>query len=124
MRSNKKPGKIAEFLLELISNENDSYGVLGDFEEIYNNIIEKEGMISAEKWYWKQILFSLPQFLRNKIYWGIIMFGNYIKVALRTLKKHKGYSFINIAGLATGLAVGMLMLLYVINELSYVRLRF
>ena len=47
------------------------------------------------------------------------MLLNYFKIALRTLSKHRGYSFINIAGLSIGLAVGMLMLLYVINELSY-----
>ena len=116
---NKKPGKIAEFLLRLMSNESDQFGVLGDFQEIYNELIKSDGMFAAKKWYWQQIIFSFPQFLRNKIYWGVTMFFNYIKIALRTIRKHKGYSFINIAGLAGGLAVGMLMLLYVINELSY-----
>ncbi len=31
------------------------------------------------------------------------MFKSYLKIALRNLKKHKGYSFINIVGLAVGL---------------------
>jgi putative ABC transport system permease protein len=44
---------------------------------------------------------------------------NYIKIALRKLRKQKGYSFINIAGLAIGLAACLLILLWVKDELSY-----
>lgn len=102
-----------------MANESDHFGVLGDFEEIYNEIYVKEGLFQAKKWYWKQVIFSIPQFIKNKIYWGVTMFKNYMKIAFRMLLKHKGFSFINIVGLATGLAIGMLMILYVINELSY-----
>ena len=49
------------------------------------------------------------------------MFANYFKIALRTLAKHKGYAFINIAGLAVGMACCLLILLYVQHELSYDR---
>lgn len=49
------------------------------------------------------------------------MLKNYIKIALRTLKKHKGYSFINVAGLALGLACFVLILLFVQDERSYDR---
>ncbi|QQS35414.1 MAG: ABC transporter permease [Ignavibacteriales bacterium] len=47
------------------------------------------------------------------------MFLNYLKIALRNLKKYKAYSFINIFGLAAGLACSILIMLYVIDELSY-----
>ncbi len=47
------------------------------------------------------------------------MFANYLKVALRTLVKHKLYSFINIVGLATGMACCIVILVYVQSELSY-----
>jgi putative ABC transport system permease protein len=47
---------------------------------------------------------------------------NYAKIALRKLRKQKGFSFINIAGLAIGLAACMLILLWVKDELSYDRL--
>jgi putative ABC transport system permease protein len=47
------------------------------------------------------------------------MFRNYIKVAWRNIKTHKGYSFINIAGLAIGMAVCILILMFVRDELSY-----
>ena len=47
------------------------------------------------------------------------MLKNYLKIALRNLRRHKGYSFINITGLAVGLACVLLIVLYVQNELSY-----
>jgi len=47
------------------------------------------------------------------------MFKNYFKVAMRNLWKNKGYSAINILGLAIGLATCLLILIYVMDELSY-----
>ncbi|WP_057939783.1 ABC transporter permease [Algoriphagus resistens] len=47
------------------------------------------------------------------------MLKNYFKIALRNLKKHKFYTFINILGLSVGVAVCMIISLFVINELSY-----
>jgi putative ABC transport system permease protein len=47
------------------------------------------------------------------------MFKNYLKVALRNLWKSKGYSALNIIGLAAGLGVCLLIILYVLDETSY-----
>jgi putative ABC transport system permease protein len=49
------------------------------------------------------------------------MLRNYLKIALRNMTRHKGYSFINMAGLAIGMACCILILLYVTDELSYDR---
>ncbi|MBS1604655.1 MAG: ABC transporter permease [Bacteroidetes bacterium] len=49
------------------------------------------------------------------------MFRNYFKVAWRNLLKSKLYSTINIAGLATGMAVAMLIGLWIYDELSFDR---
>jgi putative ABC transport system permease protein len=49
------------------------------------------------------------------------MFKNYLKIALRNIRKHKVYSFINIAGLAIGVAACLLLFLWVRDELSYDR---
>jgi putative ABC transport system permease protein len=46
---------------------------------------------------------------------------NYVKVALRKIRKQKAYSFINIAGLAVGLSACLLITLWVRDELSYDR---
>ena len=47
------------------------------------------------------------------------MFKNYIKTAFRSLKKNKGFTIINVLGLALGLCVCMLIIFYVIDELGY-----
>jgi len=47
------------------------------------------------------------------------MIRNYIKTAWRNLLKNKFYSVINIAGLTLGLAIGILILLWVQDELSF-----
>lgn len=47
------------------------------------------------------------------------MLKNYFKIAIRNLKKHKFYTFINILGLSVGVAVCMIITLFVINEMSY-----
>ncbi len=49
------------------------------------------------------------------------MILNYIKIAWRNLTKQKLYSLINITGLAVGLAVCMMIMLYVAHEMSYDR---
>lgn len=47
------------------------------------------------------------------------MIINYLQIAIRNIKKHKGYSFINIFGLAIGMACCLLISLWVLDELSY-----
>ncbi len=47
------------------------------------------------------------------------MLHNYFKLAFRNMLKHKGYSFINILGLAIGMACCVLIFIYTKHELSY-----
>jgi len=49
------------------------------------------------------------------------LLGNYVRVALRKVRRQKGYAFINIAGLAVGLACSVLMMFWVREELSFDR---
>ncbi|WP_121355027.1 ABC transporter permease [Flavisolibacter nicotianae] len=49
------------------------------------------------------------------------MFRNYLKIALRNLRKYKAISFINLFGLTVGLTCCLLILAYILNELSYDR---
>jgi putative ABC transport system permease protein len=49
------------------------------------------------------------------------MYRNYLKIAIRNLLKNKLFSFINISGVAIGLACFLLLALYVKDELSYDR---
>src|ERR1700744_543565 len=49
------------------------------------------------------------------------MFRNYLRIAVRSLRKSKGFTALNITGLAAGLGVCLLIVLYVTDELSYDR---
>ena len=49
------------------------------------------------------------------------MIRNYFKIAYRNLLRNKGFSFLNISGLAVGMASAMLILLWIQNEVSYDR---
>jgi putative ABC transport system permease protein len=49
------------------------------------------------------------------------MLKNYLKIALRNLRRQKGHSFINIAGLAVGMTCVLLIMLWVQDELSFDR---
>jgi len=49
------------------------------------------------------------------------MITNYLKVAARNMLKHKGYTFINVAGLTMGMTICFLIFLWVRDEISYDR---
>jgi ABC-type antimicrobial peptide transport system permease subunit len=49
------------------------------------------------------------------------MLHNYLKIAIRNLLRNKGFSAINVSGLAIGMASALLILLWVQNELSFDR---
>lgn len=72
-------------------------------------------------WLWLlvQILKSAPGLIFVKIGRSSAMFNNYMKIAFRNLKNHRVYSFINISGLAIGIACCLLIILYINFEMSY-----
>jgi len=47
------------------------------------------------------------------------MFQNIFRIAVRNIFRHKGFTFINVTGLAVGLAASLLILLWVQDELSF-----
>jgi putative ABC transport system permease protein len=47
------------------------------------------------------------------------VFTNYLKIALRNLKRHKSFSFINIIGLAVGITCFITLFLFILDELNY-----
>ena len=93
--------------------------MLGDLHEFYQIKYEEEGKASADFWYWRQIIQYAPSKIIHKIYWSVEMFLNYLTIAFRNIKKNKSYSFINISGLAIGLASFVLIGLFIQYELSY-----
>jgi putative ABC transport system permease protein len=63
----------------------------------------------------------VPVFVMNSIYWRCTMFTSTLMIMLRTMKKQKVYSLINITGLALGMSCSLLVMLFVLHELSYDR---
>ncbi|HET6566487.1 MAG TPA: ABC transporter permease, partial [Rhodothermales bacterium] len=57
--------------------------------------------------------------LAYELNWRLGMFRNYIKTAIRSLLRQKGYSFINVAGLTLGMACCLLLFQYVAYEYSF-----
>ena len=47
------------------------------------------------------------------------MFRNYLKTAIRSLSRNKGYAAINIIGLSLGIAACLLIGIYILHELSF-----
>ena len=93
----------------------------GDLEEAYGGLVEEFGLLKAKVWLWIQILKLCFRTIRTSIIWRWIMIKNYFKITLRIIKQHKEYSFINIAGLALGIACCLLILFWVQDELSFDR---
>jgi putative ABC transport system permease protein len=115
----KNPPKLAEWILSCVYPDKGDFTSLGDFREEYFEVYQSSGPFRANLWYWMQIAKSIPGFIRNKSHWSIVMINNYLKTALRNIKRHKGYSLINIMGLAVGMAASLLIFLYLQRELSY-----
>lgn len=117
-RNPKRTPIYARFLFHLILPDSDCWNLMGDYEEIYNDIIRYEGLWMANFWLIKQVVKSWPLYLYDSIRWRMSMFKNYLTIAFRNILKQKAYSFINIAGLALGMACCLFILLWVMDELS------
>lgn len=113
--------KCAQYLIKRFLIHYTETSLPGDLEEEFRVICSKSGFKKARVWYWRQVLKSLPFLIKNFIYWSFAMLKNYLKIGGRFLIRHKGYSFINIAGLAVGMAACLLISLWVLDELSFDR---
>ncbi|GAB3263921.1 ABC transporter permease [Larkinella harenae] len=121
-----KPPRWATWLLDVFGHPDTLEEVQGDLLELYDYWVKTVGVREAR---WRYGLSALklvrPFAKRTTQYYStpsslsFMMIRNYFKVALRNLVKHKGYSAINIAGLAVGMAVAMLIGLWIYDELSY-----
>ena len=97
----------------------------GDFLELYEHRMQTTGRFRAGCRFLIDSLSVVPLkfIIREEFRPGnsiaLVVFN--LKVASRNLVKNKGFTTLNIAGLALGLATCMLIMFYVIDELSYDR---
>jgi putative ABC transport system permease protein len=119
--SSNRSSSIALWLLRLLADPDDEPCLVGDIEEELAEIRERRGKAGARIWIWFQIVISLPSFIKSYLYWRSTMLANYLRTAWRNLRKHKVFSFINVAGLAVGMACCILIFLWVQDELGFDR---
>ena len=117
----KKAPRFGGWIIRRLSLYENNFALSEDICEEYFRIREKKGRVKSWFWYLLQTIFVIKQYSILIIYWSFTMFKNYLKIALRSIKRYKGYSFINIAGLAFGLACAILIALWVMDQLSYDR---
>ena len=120
--ANIAPPKWAENLLYWFSNDAQVEFLAGDLGELYAERVKTQGKFKAGFRYCLDVLdmvrpFNL--FKNKKTITTLDMYRNYLKIAFRNMLKSKAYSFINVTGLAIGMAATILILLFVQNELSY-----
>jgi len=116
-----EPPRAAEWILGRLHADNGDFTHIGDFGEIFSGILAERGRGAAVRWYWAQVLRSVPGFALNKLYWSLSLFRNYVVISVRNLRKNAGFSLVTLLGLAAGLACFILILAYARFETSYDR---
>jgi len=114
-----KSSSFKRWILSLTTDEDMCSSIMEDLEYRFTRDREKKGFLIAKIQNTFQFFIIISPLLMESMFGGLAMLKNYIKIAFRNIKRHKGYSFINIFGLATGMTVCLLMLMYVVNEISY-----
>lgn len=103
-----------EFLVERGSSEEDAFrktiSELGSYDETESEY---------RKVFWAKLRDNRG--VARELIWNLSMLKNYLKVSIRSLVKHRAYSFINILGLTVGVACCLVIYLFVRHELSYDR---
>ncbi|HEX5167601.1 MAG TPA: ABC transporter permease, partial [Cyclobacteriaceae bacterium] len=125
MKNNAPPELFHRFFRWYCHPELMKY-IEGDLVELYDERVKEHGKRRADiRFIIDVLLLFRPGIIRSRKRYEVLnqsdMFANYTKVALRIIRRNKGYSFINISGLAVGLASAILILLWVQNEISYDR---
>jgi putative ABC transport system permease protein len=125
MKRTSTPPRWALQFFRWICNDHLSEAVLGDMIELYERRRKSMPRWKADALFVSNVIqFIQPFAIRGKSSPSLNTFGmykNYFTIAWRTFLKSKGYSFINIVGLAVGLSACLLIGLYVKHELSYDR---
>lgn len=115
----EEPPRIARWLLRRLSTYVETFSIIDDFEDEFDFLLLEKGHGRARFWYRFQTIQAFRFYLILIFKWSFIMFRNYLKIAFRNLRKHKGFSFVNIAGLALGMACCTLISISVLDEIFY-----
>lgn len=121
MGSYNSPPQWALYLLQKICPADLAEEVEGDLYEAFQWRVDEKGHSYARRKYIFEVLRSLRYF-RIKVQTqnnSVMLIKNYFKIGMRFLWKTKGYSSLNILGLALGIAISWLAYIFVIDEQSF-----
>ncbi|MFC5411882.1 ABC transporter permease [Larkinella bovis] len=119
------PPRWADWLLELFVAPHLLEDVQGDLHEVFYKQVREVGLHKARrKFIWAVLNYLNPFFIRRKPReysqpTNTVMIRNYSKIALRNLSRHKTYTFINVSGLAMGIACAILIFTLINYHLSF-----
>ena len=111
--------RFTEWILWHFMDRESLFSVTEDLETRFRKHIKHKGFVYASVAYLYVFFLVLLTFFVESIKWSFAMLSNYLKISIRNVRKYKAYSFINITGLAIGMAVCILIMLWVQDELSY-----
>ncbi|CAN5150413.1 ABC transporter permease [soil metagenome] len=121
------PPRLADRLLTLFCAPHLREEVLGDLHERYVLRVQAWGEARARRRYWREVLaYVRPSIMKRQASQyptptTTDMLRNYVKIAFRNLVRNKVSSLINIGGLAVGMAVAILIGLWIYDEVSFNR---
>jgi len=115
------PPRLAQWLICRLTEYENEFSIEGDLREAYNTFIHRNGSRKSSSWYWSHVLKAVFPYFKYVLRRNIVMVKNYLKIALRNVMKHKGYSFLNVMGLTIGITCFTLIMLWVRDELNYDR---
>ncbi|MEQ8532074.1 MAG: permease prefix domain 2-containing transporter, partial [Imperialibacter sp.] len=119
---NQRPPKSADKLLSWFVKDDLLDEILGDLQEYYQELADQPKW-KRSLFYWVHVLHFLRPFALKRISRTnsnyTTMFKHYFKISWRNLLRNKGYSLINIGGLAAGMTVAILISLWIYDELSF-----
>ena len=115
------PPGLVERILKRMSLYEDDFLWTRELGEEFRDRAARTGPGRARLWYLSQLLRALPAYAKYQTYWSCEMLKNYLITALRNIRRQKGFSLLNLSGLAVGITCFILISLYVQSELSYDR---
>jgi putative ABC transport system permease protein len=116
-----KTSRRGERLLRFFLSSEDAESIAGDLEENLHDLSSTRSSLRAKGWYWLQVVKAALSAISVWFFWHLSMLRTYTRLTWRNIRRQKIYSLISIAGLAVGMAVCILILLWVRYERSYDR---
>lgn len=118
-----RPPKRALDFLRWFCREDYLEEIEGDLTEVFEKTCAGSPRRARRRFTWTVIRYFRPRFIKSFRFYhqpnSTGMYKSYFKIGWRNLLRDKGYSLINIGGLAIGMAFALLIGLWIQYELSY-----